>query len=364
MNRRRFAVLSASIIPVFARGAEEEGKELTPLFEAICSKHGVPAVTGGLITTDGLQYSAAAGVRKAGGRTPVTKTDLWHLGSNTKAMTATLVATFVMEKKLTWDAKLGDLLPDLMEKATPQARGITVRHLLTHRSGLPANTDWANLLKGRKRAEIVRRECARPLLSEPGTTYLYSNLGYMTAGAITEKLGGGTWENLMARRLFKPLGMKAGFGGLGTPGKEDQPWPHGIDGKPMPANGPATDNPPVLGPSGTCHAALAEYAKFVADHLRGEAGGKALLTAGLYKELHTPPVDTDYAMGWQAMKREWGGGTVLMHSGSNTMNFAVVWMAPKKGFAVVAACNQGGEAAQIACDEVCTVLLNRRAKAG
>ena len=337
---------------------------MAPLLEAICKKHSVPAVTGGIITTSGLQESAAAGLRKAGGKTPVTNSDLWHLGSNTKAMTATLLATFVMENKLKWDAKLGDLLPDLMAKATPQARGITVRHLLTHRSGLPANADWGDLLMARKRGEIVRRECARPLLSEPGITYLYSNLGYMTAGVIAEKLGGAAWERVIAARLFKPLGMKAGFGGLGTPGKEDQPWPHGVDGKPMPVNGPATDNPPALGPAGTCHMALADYAKFAADHLRGSAGGKALLTPALYTDLHTPPKDADYAMGWKVMEREWGGGTVLTHNGSNTMNFAVIWMAPKKGFAFVAACNQGGEAAQKACDDVVNLLIERHGKKG
>jgi CubicO group peptidase (beta-lactamase class C family) len=359
MNRRRFTFLAAASIPGFSCGAEDESKALTPLLEAICRKYGVPAVTGGLITTSGLQQSAAAGMRKAGGRTPVTNSDLWHLGSNTKAMTATLLATFVMENKLKWDAKLSDLLPELMQKAAAQARDITVRQLLNHRSGLPANADWGNLLMARRRAEIVRRECVRPLLSEPGTTYLYSNLGYLTAGVIAEKLGGAPWEQVITRRLFKPLGMKAGFGGLGTPGKEDQPWPHGIDGKPMPVNGPATDNPPALGPAGTCHMALAEYAKFVADHLRGEAGGKAMLPPALYKDLHTPPPDADYAMGWQAMEREWGGGTVLQHNGSNTMNFAVIWMAPKKGFAVVAACNQGGDAAQKACDDTVGIFLER-----
>ena len=211
MNRRRFAILSASIIPVLARGAEDKSKELTPLFEAICRKYSVPAVTGGLITADGLQHSAAAGSRKAGGKTPVTNTDLWHLGSMTKAMTATLMATFVMENKLKWDAKLGDLLPNLMGKATPQARGITVRQLLTHRSGLPPNTDWGNLLMGRKRAEIVRRECERPLLSEPGTAYLYSNLGYMTAGVITQKLGGAVWEEVIARLVVQAAGDEGGL---------------------------------------------------------------------------------------------------------------------------------------------------------
>jgi CubicO group peptidase (beta-lactamase class C family) len=269
-----------------------------------------------------------------------------------------------MEKKLKWDAKLGDLLPDLMAKATPQARGITMAQLLTHRSGLPANTDWGSFPAARNRTDIIRKECARPLLSEPGSTYLYSNVNYMIAGFIAGKLGGGIWEQVITNRLFKPLGMKAGFGGTGTPGKEDQPWPHGADGKPMPTNGPAQDNPPSLGPAGTCHMSLADYAKFIADHLRGSGGGKALLTPALYKDLHTPPQGADYAMGWLVAERDWAGGTVLTHNGSNTMNFATVWMAPKKGFALVAACNQAGDAGKKACDDVVGVLTERRGKNG
>jgi len=361
MNRRRFVLLSAMALPGFARGAKDEAAALAPLLEEIRNRRGVPALTGGFVTHDGLQFSAATGMRKAGGTTPVTGTDLWHLGSLTKAMTATLLGTFVMRGRLKWDAKLSDLLPDLMEKATREARQITVRHLLTHRSGLPANREqWGSLPVAGNRPEIVRLECARPLLSRPGSTYLYSNLGYMMAGVIASRLGGGLWEKVIRERLFSPLGMKAGFGGTGTPGKEDQPWPHGSDGRPMPANGPAMDNPTSLGPAGTCHAALAEYAKFIADHLRGAAGKKALLPAGLYQDLHTPPEGADYAFGWKTTRRAWAGGLTLTHNGTNTMNYAVVWMAPNKAFAAIAACNQGGKRAASACDDVCSLLVSRR----
>ena len=361
MNRRRFVFVSAAMMPALVRGAKDESGELTALFEAIRQKHGVPALTGGLISTKGLALSAATGLRKAGGSTPVTHSDLWHLGSMTKAMTATLLGTFVMEGRLKWDATLGRLLPDLLERATPEAKAVTVRHLLTHRSGLPANlAHWGALPAAGNRADIVRRECAKKLLSEPGSTYLYSNLGYMTAGVIAERLNGKIWEQVITARVFKPLGMKMGFGGTGTEGKEDQPWPHTGDGRPMPNNGPAVDNPTSLGPAGTCHAALAEYAKFVADHLRGAAGKHAMLPQGVYKELHTPPEGADYACGWQVAERDWAGGTTLTHTGTNTMNYSVVWMAPKKGFAVVAACNQGGDKAAAACDEVCSLLISRR----
>ncbi len=361
MNRRRFVFVSAAIMPALARAAQHESAGLTALFEEIRHQHGVPALTGGLISTKGLQESAATGLRKAGGSTPVTNADFWHLGSMTKAMTATLLGTFVAEGKLKWDASLGTLLPALMGRATPKAKTITVRHLLTHRSGLPANLPhWDALPAAGNRADIVRREGAKKLLSEPGSTYHYSNLGYVTAGVIAERLGGRIWEQVIIARLFKPLGMKIGFGGTGTEGKEDQPWPHTADGRPMPNNGPAMDNPASLGPAGTCHAALPEYAKFVADHLRGAAEKDALLPQGVYRELHTPPEGTDYAGGWRVMERDWAGGTVLTHNGSNTMNYAVVWMAPQKGFAVVAACNQAGDKAAAACDDVCSLLISRR----
>ena len=362
MNRRRFASLSAALIAGHAAGARDESAAFTPLFEEIRKKHGVPALAGGLVTENGLHHMAVAGVRKAGGHTPVTAADFWHLGSMTKAMTATLLGTFVMQGKLKWDARLTDLLPDLMQKASRQARGITLRHLLTHRSGLPANRErWGALPLAGNRADIVRIECARPLLSEPGSTYLYSNVGYMTAGVVAERLGGAIWEKVIIERLFKPLQMTVGFGGTGTGGKEDQPWPHGADGKAMPNNGLAMDNPTALGPAGTCHAALAEYAKFVADQLRGAAGKKALLPPAIYKDLHTPAPGADYALGWQVTERPWAGGLTLAHNGTNNMNYSAIWMAPLKGFAVVAACNQGGDKALAACDEICTQLLLRRA---
>lgn len=361
MNRRRFVLLSAAALPCFARGAKDEAAALTGLLEEIRRKREVPALTGGLVTPDGLRHSVATGMRKAGGKIPVANSDLWHLGSLTKAMTATLLGTFVSQGRLKWDAKVSDLLPDLMEKATREARSITVRHLLTHRSGLPADREqWGALPAAGSRAEIVRLECARPLLSRPGSTYLYSNLGYMIAGVVASRLGGRLWERVIIQRVFDPLGMKAGFGGTGTPGKEDQPWPHGENGKPMPMNGPAMDNPASLGPAGTCHAALAEYAKFIADQLRGAAGRKALLPAALYQDLHTPPDGADYAFGWRTVQRRWAGGTTLTHNGTNTMNYAVVWMAPQKGFAVLAACNQGGDSGAKACDDVCSLLISRR----
>jgi hypothetical protein len=149
----------------------------------------------------------------------------------------------------------------------------------------------------------------------------------------------------------------AGFGGVGTPGRIDQPWPHTDNGKPTDANGPLVDNPEVMGPAGTVHCSLADWAKFIADQLGGLEGHGALFTPEMYQRLHTAPFGGDYAFGWLVTDRPWGGGTVYTHAGSNTMNYAVVWMAPRRDFAVLVTTNQAGPDAEQGTDEAASALI-------
>jgi CubicO group peptidase (beta-lactamase class C family) len=336
---------------------------INEVLEPIRQKHRVPALAGAIVTAEGLVTRGAAGVRKAGTEIPATVEDKWHLGSDTKAMTATLIGVLVEHGKLKWETTIEQVFPDIAAELQPELRGVTILHLLSHRAGLPANIPWIVVSKpglsvSEQRLESVKRLAKIKLLSAPGKTYLYSNLGYVIAGAMAEKTMSSSWEDLITKLVFEPLGMKnAGFGGMGTPGEIDQPWGHGPTGKPVSGNGPAVDNLPVLGPAGTVHCTLADWAKFVTDHLRGGRGDKALLKPETCRRLDTPPFGGEYALGWVAVEREWGGGTVLTHAGSNTMNYAVVWLAPKLGFAVLVTTNQGGPAAGNACDEAAGALI-------
>jgi CubicO group peptidase (beta-lactamase class C family) len=336
---------------------------INEVLESIRQKHQVPALAGAIVTGKGLVASGVVGVRKAGTEIQATVDDKWHLGSDTKAMTATLIGVLVEQGKLKWETTIEQVFPDIAAELQPELRGATLLHLLSHRAGLPANILWMAVSKpgvpvSQQRIESVRMLAKIKLLSAPGTAFLYSNLGYVITGAMAEKTMSSSWEDLITKLVFEPLGMRsAGFGGMGTPGEIDQPWGHGADGKPVPGNGPAVDNPPVLGPAGTVHCTLADWAKFIADHLRGGRGEKALLKPETYKRLDTPPFGGEYALGWLAVEREWGGGTVLTHAGSNTMNYAVVWLAPKLGFAVLVTTNQGGPAAGKACDEAAGALI-------
>lgn len=347
-----------------AKGATRE--RLAALLEPVRKKHNVPALAAAVVDDGGAVAVAAIGVRKRGEKTPVTTDDQFHIGSDTKAMTATLVALFVEKCDLKWDDTLGQAFPDVAEMMRPEVRKITLTELLTHRAGLPPDRPVGWFLVPAKGSPRDQREAALKIAvrdkldSEPGEKFQYSNLGYVLAGHMVERIGKADWEHLMTEKLFRPLGMKtAGFGAAGTPGRVDQPWGHDKDGKPV-EPGPAADNPPVMGPAGRVHCSLADWARFVALHLRAGHGEPALLKPETFALLHTPPKGSSYARGgWGVIDPDRRtGGPVLSHDGSNTMNWCTAWVSPGRHFAALVACNQGGDAGENACADARTAILD------
>jgi CubicO group peptidase (beta-lactamase class C family) len=208
--------------------------------------------------------------------------------------------------------------------------------------------------------ELILRE---PPEVEPGTTYLYSNRNYAVAGAIAERIANVSWEDLMERRLFRPLAMTtAGFGAMGTPGRVDQPWQHRwANNTRVPiAPGPLSDNPAAIGPAATVHCSIGDWASFISAHLPGQKRSLGLLKSETLQRLHTPWHGGSYGFGWLTVDRAWAGGPALTHTGTNTQNFAVAWLAPARDFAVLAATNQGGQGAFPGCDETASALIRSR----
>ena len=328
-------------------------QRIVTILQDIQRTHHVPAMGAAVVRSSGLIALGVVGWRKLGDATPVTINDQWHLGSNTKSMTATLAARLIDRGVLRWDSTVTDSF-----SFVPKTwQGVTLDHFLVHRSGAVANIDWHLQLN---RTAGVRTITAIPPTTKPGGEMLYSNAGYMMAGAMLEKATGRSWEQLMAEELWKPLGITAGgFGGMGTVGQIDQPWGHKPEGIVV-GNGPAADNTTVFGPAGPVHMPLADWSRYIADQLIGARAQPALLTTDSYRHLHQPwPGDT-YARGWLVVPRGWAKGNALTHTGSNTMHFAVVWMAPQIDLAILVCCNQGD--ANAACDEVASALIKIFAK--
>jgi len=171
----------------------------------------------------------------------------------------------------------------------------------------------------------------------------------------------------MQERIFEPLKMdSAGFGGAASKRKEDQPWGHKSKNTPQ-QPGLGDDNPDVLGPAGTVHCSLMDLARYVKMHATHEVG-PILKNPETFKLLQTVAEGNDnYACGWVVTKRPWAKGPALYHNGSNTMNYCLIWMAPKRQFAAIAVSNTNHESSATPCDSVVnnfieTLLTNNGTK--
>lgn len=356
-----------------ANAAEAVPADLNGVLEPIRAEHGVPGMAAAVIRGTEIVALGATGVRKAGASERMTSADQFHLGSCTKAITATLLATLVDEGKLTWDTTVAAALPHLGERIHPQYRGATLRQLLTNTAGLPEHLYkdglWLKLRAHRGTPTEARKLLTETVLSwppehAPGTRYVYSNAGFSIAGYIAEYATGTPWEELVRERIFAPLGMKsAGFGPPGSADRVDQPRGHDANGAPV-EPGPLADNPVAITPANHAHANLSDWARFAGAHLRGAQGHDVLVPAAMYEVMHTPAEarpegGAGYAMGWLVVEGGWAGGTVLNHAGSNSLWYAAVVIAPSKDFAVLVATNQGGPAAVKATDAAISTLIQK-----
>jgi CubicO group peptidase (beta-lactamase class C family) len=354
--------------------------DLHEALEAIRIKHKLPGLAAVVLKDGKIVAQGAAGLRREGGTEPITIDDQFHMGSETKAMTATLLAMLVEDGTLSWDTTVGEVFGERFKDMDPAWRGVTIEQLVRHRGGAPsdlsANGLWSKLWQRRgtpseQRLQLVEGVVTHPPIAPPDTKYLYANAGFAIAGAMAEVKTGKAWETLITERLFAPLGMTSvGFGAPGSAGKEDEPWGHRADGKPM-EPGPGADNPAAIGPAGTVHVSLSDWAKFILLHVRGDrecpAREARLLKPETFDILHTPK--DNYAMGWLVTKRPWAKGDrpgdtgrVLTHAGSNTLWYAVAWLAPERDAAILVAANRGGEEGTKGTDEAAGMLVGKYLK--
>ena len=337
-------------------------RDASGLLADVLARHSVPGMAGAITWRGKTTAIGAAGVRAAGSKALATTADLWHLGSCTKSMTATLIGSAVESGRLSWDTKLPRGLSWLGPgKVAAGWKDVTLEMLLHHRGGAPAAFDPRGVMGAPFEAEgsrvvLLQTVLSAPPANPPGTTFLYSNAGYAIAGAVYEHDRGLAWEKAIAHDLWAPLGITTGgFGAPGTAGTLDQPRGHDAAGKAV-EPGPGSDNPPAIGPAGTVHMSIGDWARYVALHVEGEGIAPRLLSPATFRRLHAPPPGGDYAMGWGVTDRPWGG-RVLTHSGSNTMWYCVTWLSPSKEFGVVVACNRAGADAEKACDEAAWSLI-------
>lgn len=314
------------------------------------------ALAGGVVTREGLAWAGTRGVRKAGGAEAVTLDDRWHLGSNTKAMTAALYGRLVEQGRARWDAPLGELFPGAT--IDPAWAGATIREFMRHRAGVKDADALGMVFFMTARADArplteQRRAIAERMLAAPPTgtrgAYEYANANYILAGAAIERITGQSWEDVMRAELYEPLGLTSG--GFGAPPQDANgganAWGHrwgGATQTPIDPADPLSDNPAALGPAGTAHMTLADYATWLKVFLTDGAGWLKPETIAMLTD-PAGQAGQPYALGWISLPNApWAGGRVLAHEGSNTMWHAVAAVGPAKGAAFIGLANVSMEA--------------------
>ncbi|MBI4803962.1 MAG: beta-lactamase family protein [Desulfovibrio sp.] len=383
MNRVRcllLFVLVCSTSPL-ASGPVLAQASLDAMLRPYLASHGLPALAAAVVKNGEIVAAGAVGTRRMGADAPVTLNDRFHIGSDTKAMTALLAAMLVEEGALRWNSTPAAVFPEFAPGMDPGFAKVTLEQLLSHSGGLPTDNEvigevWKQaMLQGGNldtmRRFVVEAWSTMPLASSPGARFEYSNMGYVIAGAMIERAAGRTWDELMVERIFSPLGLStAGLGCQASLGKVDAPLGHiMIDGKAQALlAGPNCDNPSIIGPAGIAHLSILDFARWASWNAGEGKRGPALVSPKTARKLHTPvigftpredakpgtpKIKGGYGFGWGVVKIDSVSHPLLQHGGSNTYNLAQVLVDTKKNLAVVMAANIGGEKA----DEAMGILM-------
>lgn len=325
-NLHRYLLISFFVSPFFfIFGTAQAQTSLNARLTPYLSQYNLPAMAAAVVKGGRIIAVGAVGTRKAGLNIPVTLQDRFHLGSDTKAMTALLAAMLVEKGKLRWNTTIREVFPELDEKMDPALGGVTLEQLLSHTSGIPTDNEEVFKLYSEAMSQegnldemrywLVQQWSKRPLDSPPGTKFAYSNTGYIFVGAMIERIGGKTWDEMITERIFGPLKLQtAGLGPQASLGKIDAPLGHAlIKGKAKAfLAGPNGDGPAIVGPAGIAHMSILDFARW-AGWNAGEGKRKpALVKPETLRKLHTPVISTpEGRMPHPALHRAenmpWGG---------------------------------------------------------
>ena len=341
---------------------------LRALLEREQKAHRLPAIAAALVVNGKVLVASAVGFRKVGSPVPVQRNDAFHLGSLAQPMSATMFGLLVDQGLLRWDMTMVEMFPELAQVMQPAYRDVTIAQLLSHTGGFRSQPETSehetdsksNTLTGR-RYEYVQAAVEDPPAAPPGTKVIDSGGAIIVASAV-ERRTRQSYEALMQRLLFKPLGMThAGFGCMATEGKVDGPWGHVIEGdelKPIPPD--RSQAIQTRSPAGrNIHCSIIDLARFAALHVQGGRGQSRFLRPETFHRLQTAEPNSNFAPGWATEHPDWSKGTVLAHIGSNGQNYAICRVAPAEGFAICVMTNVGGDEAGATCEWILAWIVAR-----
>ena len=325
-----------------------------------------PGVEVVAIKGDEVVFAGGFGRRRLDPDLPVTEHTVFAHGSTGKGFTAFLVGTLVDAGILAWDAPVRDYVPDLRIPDPALEDRVTIRDLLTHRSGLGrhdlawiCNPTWT-------RREFVGRLRHLPLSADLRQAFHYSNFGYVLAGHVVEVVTGSTFEDQLQERVFGPLGFERTYVSTAVAlALEDHADPHRVlAGKPVSIPARPLE---AASPAGGIWSCATDTARWLRLQLGdGAIDGRRVLSETNFKLTHTawipmpaqPAGDFElagYAMGW--CLGTYRGRRMVWHNGGVDGFYTEFMLLPDDGIAV-GTCNNAGEAiSQVVARHVVDELL-------
>ena len=364
MNRRIVATLAALLAPLTLAPAAQaqKGKASSPLagLDAYVAQQmriwKVPGMALAVVKDDSLILARGYGVRALGSPAPVDANTIFAIGSSSKAFTAALVAMAVDEGKMKWDGKVAEYLPGYQLYDGYASRDLTMRDVLSHRSGL-ARGDLLWYGTDYSRDEILRR--TRYLKPSWGfrAQFGYQNLMFLAAGEAVARAERSTWDDLVRARIFAPLGMTQSMTSVrDLAGRDNVAMPHREDDSVVKVI--AWKNIDNIGPAGSINSNVTDMAKWVRFQLaKGKAGDRQLITSGNLTEMWLPNTHirqasemeksltpnghlAAYGMGW--FLQDFNGHLAVHHGGNIDGFSAMVAMLPDEKLGVVVLTNLNG----------------------
>jgi CubicO group peptidase (beta-lactamase class C family) len=301
-----------------------------------------PGAAIGVVSEGQLIYAHGFGTSNLETGAQVTQTTLFRLGSTTKMLTATAVATLAAEGKL----EFGDTVGKHVTGLDPAIAALTVNQILSHTSGLKDTAVMNGRHDDGALGAEIRSWKSDWLFTKPGAIYSYANPGYWLAGFVAESIAGKPYADVMEERVFSAVGMTSTTLRPTMAMTRELSQGHDMVDKKIAVLRPAPDNA-ANWPAGSVFSNLADLSRFVTAMMDdGKLEGKQVFSPKVVKALTTPHADipgsrSKYGYGLDLEDR--GGFLIWTHGGSRAGYGSFIAMMPSLHAGLIVLCNRTGE---------------------
>ncbi|MGI5488109.1 serine hydrolase [Microtetraspora malaysiensis] len=288
---------------------------------------------------EGEVHEFAAGVLNTDTGVEVTTDSLFQIGSVTKVWTATQIMLLVERGELTLETPVAEVLPEFRVADPEVTKTVTIRHLLTHTSGIDGDL-FLDTGRGDDCVEKYVQACADLAQNHPlGATQSYCNSGFVIAGRVVERLTGKGWDAALREQIIEPLGLTHTWTLLEDVLRFRSAIGH-MQGRPVPTWGLMRS----CGPAGLICARPADVVAFARAHLGTEllADPRAMWEPQV--DIPNPhSIGKQWGIGW--ILDEWQGRRIISHGGNTIGQAAMLWVVPETETVVCVLANGGHTAA-------------------